>query len=90
MLVPLGIALNGTSSVLYGTVADLVTSDKRARSYAVFYTVGITASALSPFIYGLLSDWGGVALTVTTIGVVVFATLPLTLALRAPVAATAA
>jgi FSR family fosmidomycin resistance protein-like MFS transporter len=90
MLVPLGIALNGTSSVLYGTVADLVTSDKRARSYAVFYTVGITASALSPFVYGLLSDWGGVVLTLTTIGVVVFATLPLTLALRAPLAATAA
>jgi FSR family fosmidomycin resistance protein-like MFS transporter len=90
LLVPLGIALNGTSSVLYGTVADLVTSDKRARSYAVFYTLGITASAVSPFLYGLLSDWGGVSLTLTTIGVLVFTTLPLTLALRAPLAATAA
>jgi MFS transporter, FSR family, fosmidomycin resistance protein len=90
LLVPLGIALNGTSSVLYGTVADLVTSDRRARSYAVFYTLGITASALSPFFYGLLSDWGGVSLTLTTIGVLVFTTLPLTLALRAPLAATTA
>jgi MFS transporter, FSR family, fosmidomycin resistance protein len=90
LLVPLGIALNGTSSVLYGTVADLVTSDKRARSYAVFYTLGITASAVSPFLYGLLSDWGGVSLTLTTIGALVFTTLPLTLALRAPLAATAA
>jgi FSR family fosmidomycin resistance protein-like MFS transporter len=92
MLVPLGIALNGTSSVLYGTVADLVSSDRRARSYAVFYTLGIAASALSPFAYGLLSDWGGVVLTLTIIGVLVFITLPLTLALRAPreAAATAA
>ena len=32
LLPVLGIALNGTSSVLYGTVADLVTSDRRARS----------------------------------------------------------
>ena len=48
------------------------------------------ASALSPFVYGLLSDWGGVVLTLSTFGVVVFATLPLTLALRAPLAATAA
>jgi MFS family permease len=90
MLVPIGIALNGTSSVLYGTVADLVSSDKRARSYAVFYTLGIAASALSPFAYGLLSDWGGVPLTLTTVGVLVFTTLPLTLALRAPLATASA
>jgi MFS transporter, FSR family, fosmidomycin resistance protein len=90
LLVPVGIALNGTSSVLYGTVADLVTSDRRARSYAVFYTVGITASALSPFLYGLLSDWGGVSFTLATVGLLVFTTLPLTFALRAPLAATTA
>ncbi|HUM15121.1 MAG TPA: MFS transporter [Candidatus Nitrosotalea sp.] len=83
-LPPLGIALNGTSSVLYGTVADLVSSDRRARSYAIFYTLGIGASALSPFGYGLLSDWGGVRLTLTVVGLVVFLTLPFTLPLRAP------
>lgn len=81
-LPPLGIALNGTSSVLYGTVADLVSSDRRARSYAIFYTLGIGASALSPFVYGLLSDWGGVRLTLTVVGLVVFLTLPFTLPLR--------
>ncbi len=89
LLVPLGIALNGTSSVLYGTVADLVTSDRRARSYAVFYTLGIAASALSPFLYGLLSDWTSVPFTLATVGLLVFTTLPLTFALRAPLAATA-
>ncbi|HKA61612.1 MAG TPA: MFS transporter [Methylomirabilota bacterium] len=83
-LPPLGIALNGTSSVLYGTVADLVSSDRRARSYAIFYTLGIGASALSPFAYGLLSDWGGVRLTLTVVGLVVFLTLPFTLPLRQP------
>jgi MFS-type transporter involved in bile tolerance (Atg22 family) len=70
--------------VLYGTVADLVSSDKRARSYALFYTVGVSASALSPFVYGLLSDWRGVPVTLAIIGVLVFTTLPLTLALRTP------
>ena len=54
-----GIALNGTSSVLYGTVADLVASDRRARSYAIFYTVGVSASASAPFAYGLVSDGSG-------------------------------
>ena len=90
LLPVLGIALNGTSSVLYGTVADLVDSDRRARSYAVFYTLGIDASALSPSIYGVVSDWGGVPLALTIVGSVVFVTLPLTLALRRPLAAATA
>ena len=90
LLPMLGIALNGTSSVLYGTVADLVNSDRRARSYAVFYTLGIGASALSPSIYGVVSDWGGVPLALTIVGSVVFITLPLTLALRRPLAAATA
>jgi MFS family permease len=82
----LGVALNGTSSVLYGSVADLVSSGRRARSYAIFYTLGIGASALAPFAYGLLSDWGGVRLTLTVVGIVVLLTLPLTLPLRQPAA----
>jgi len=90
LLPVLGIALNGTSSVLYGTVADLVDSDRRARSYAVFYTLGIGASALSPSIYGVVSDWGGVPLALTIVGSVVFVTLPLTLALRRPLGAATA
>jgi MFS family permease len=90
LLPALGIALNGTSSVLYGTVADLVASDRRARSYAVFYTLGIGASALSPSIYGIVSDWGGVPLALTIVGSVVFVTVPLTLALRRPLAEVAA
>jgi MFS family permease len=90
LLPPLGVALNGTSSVLYGTVADLVTSDRRARSYGIFYTLGVGASALAPFAYGLVSDWGGVPLALGLVGSMVFLTLPLTLALRRPLAAVTA
>jgi MFS family permease len=87
LVLPLvGIALNGTSSVLYGTVADLVASDRRARSYAIFYTVGVGASALSPFAYGLLSDRTGIHAAVTVIGLLVFLTVPLTRTLQAPLA----
>src|SRR3989442_21519 len=41
VLIPLGIALNGTSSVLYGTVADLVSSERRSRAYGLYYTTTI-------------------------------------------------
>ena len=82
LLPPLGIALNGTSSVLYGTVADLVDTGRRARGYALFYTVGITASAAAPVIYGLLSDATSVPVALGTVGAMVFLAVPLALVLR--------
>ena len=38
VLLILGVMLNGTSSVLYGTVPDLVGSDRIERAFAIFYT----------------------------------------------------
>jgi len=89
VLVPLGIALNGTSSVLYGTVADLVSSERRSRAYGLYYTTTIAASALAPTVWGFIGDLGGVPLTLTLVGLVVLATIPLCLVLRPAVAAPA-
>jgi MFS family permease len=89
VLIPLGIALNGTSSVLYGTVADLVASDRRSRAYGLYYTVTIAASALAPTVWGLVGDLGGVPVTLGLVGVVVLTTIPLCLVLRPAVAAPA-
>ncbi len=77
VLVPLGIALNGTSSVLYGTVAELVTPERRSRAYGLYYTVTIATSAVAPTIYGLLSDAIGVPQTLTIVALVVLITIPL-------------
>jgi MFS transporter, FSR family, fosmidomycin resistance protein len=83
LLLPLvGIALNGTSSVLYGTVAELVSGEQRARAFGVFYTLTIGAGALSPSLYGLLSDAIGVPRTFSVIAALVLLVLPLTLWLR--------
>src|SRR6185437_17052411 len=47
LLLPLvGIALNGTSSVLYGSVPDLVEPERRARAFGIFYTGTIGAGAI--------------------------------------------
>lgn len=80
----LGVALNGTSSVLYGSVAELVVPERRSRAYGLFYTLGIGSGALAPTVYGFLSDWAGVPATLTVIGVLVFATIPLAPQLRLP------
>ena len=86
VLVPLGIALNGTSSVLYGTVAELVTPERRSRAYGLYYTLTIATSAVAPTIYGVLSDAVGVPTTLMVVGLVVLVTIPLCLVLRSAVA----
>jgi MFS transporter, FSR family, fosmidomycin resistance protein len=52
----LGIVLNGTSSVLYGTVPSLAPRGNIGRAFAVFYTGVIGAGALAPILYGAIAD----------------------------------
>jgi MFS family permease len=83
VLLPLiGIALNGTSSVLYGTVPLLVAPEKRTRAFGIFYTGGIGAGAVAPIIYGFIGDAIGIPLALTVVAGVVLATLPLVLVIR--------
>ena len=89
LLVPLGVALNGTSSVLYATVADLVTAERRSRAYGLYYTLTIAASAAGPTVYGFVGDAVGAPATLSLIAVVVLTTIPLCLLLRSTVAAPA-
>ena len=85
----LGVALNGTSSVLYGTVADLVLPERRARAYGLYYTLSVGASALSPSVLGLVSDAVGPAVALVVVSMVVLITIPLAFVLRQAVAAPA-
>jgi len=89
VLFPLGIALNGTSSVLYATVADLVTPERRSRAYGLYYTLAIGASAAAPTVYGLIGDVVGVPATLTIVALAVLTTIPLCLVLRTSVEAPA-
>jgi len=82
----MGVALNGTSSVLYGTVADLVSADRRSRAYGLYYTLTIMSSALAPSFYGLIGDVAGVSTTLVGVSALVLTTIPLCLVLRASVA----
>jgi MFS transporter, FSR family, fosmidomycin resistance protein len=78
----LGVALNGTSSVLYGSVPELVSGENRKQAFSIFYTATLGAGAVSPTLYGLLSDFAGIKITVILVAVVVLGTIPLTLPLR--------
>jgi MFS transporter, FSR family, fosmidomycin resistance protein len=82
LLPVIGIALNGTSSVLYGTVPELVAAERRESAFGVFYTGTIGAGALSPVLYGLISDAVSLPAAMLLVAVLVLFTLPLAWRLR--------
>ncbi|MEA2993400.1 MAG: transporter, family, fosmidomycin resistance protein [Alphaproteobacteria bacterium] len=77
-----GIALNGTSSVLYGSVPELVEQSRRTRAFGVFYTGTIGAGAVAPALYGLIGDVFGVSAALVIVASTALVTLPLAAALR--------
>jgi MFS transporter, FSR family, fosmidomycin resistance protein len=83
LMFPLGVALNGTSSVLYGSVAELTTPERRARAFGLFYTCAIGAGALSPAVFGGVSDALGIPIAMVTLALALTFILPLTIPLRA-------
>lgn len=83
----LGVALNGTSSVLYGTVSDFADPDRQSRTFGLFYTMVVGASAAAPVAYGLLSDIIGLEGALRACGAIAFLTLPLCTMLQPALAA---
>lgn len=83
VLLPLiGVALNGTSSVLYGTVPELVPQARRETAFGIFYTGTIGGGALSPILYGRLGDTVGAVPMMVAVALVCLATIPLAVMLR--------
>lgn len=82
VLLPLlGVMLNGTSSVLYGTVPELTPPGRTERAFALFYTGTIGSGALSPVLYGVLGDHLGATMATIATAATALAICPLALAL---------
>ena len=77
----LGVMLNGTSSVLYGTVPELVPARRAERAFALFYTGNLGSSALAPVLYGRLADLTGPSWAAMAAAATAMAILPLMLLL---------
>jgi MFS transporter, FSR family, fosmidomycin resistance protein len=74
MLPLLGALLNGTSSVLYGTVPEVASPGQTEHAFALFYTGVIGSGALFPIVYGFLGDvvgiyWATIATAITALGI---------------------
>ena len=88
LLLPLvGVVLQGTSSVLYATIGDLVEPDRLPRAFGFFYTIGSICGIAAPLGYGFLGDVSGVDAAIGVIGIAVLLTVPLAAMLGPAVAA---
>jgi predicted MFS family arabinose efflux permease len=78
----LGIVLNGTSSVLYGTVPDLAPKGDVGRGFALFYTGVIGSGGLAPIAYGAIADHSNRTVGILAAAATATVIIPLVLALR--------
>jgi MFS family permease len=77
-----GLALNGTSSVLYGSVPELVAPAQQSRAFGIFYTAGVGAGAISPVVSGAISDAYGLPHLMVVLAALAVTTIPLAIVLQ--------
>ncbi len=77
-LLPLvGVFLQGSSSITYGTVSNLVHTNQQSRGFSIIYTIANSASFVGPAIFGLIIDSLGFKVMMTLMATLVLFTLPL-------------
>jgi MFS-type transporter involved in bile tolerance (Atg22 family) len=77
-LLPLvGVFLQGSSSITYGTVSNLVHTKQQSRGFSIIYTIASSASFVGPAIFGLIIDLFGFKVMMTIMATLVLVTLPL-------------
>jgi len=80
----IGIVLNGTSSVLYATVAEIISPEARSRGYGLYYAITLGCGAISPIFFGFLAQFLSLSFTIMSTALMVLFTLPLSRYLRRP------
>jgi FSR family fosmidomycin resistance protein-like MFS transporter len=78
----LGMVLNGTSSVLYGTVPELAPKGNTGRAFALFYTGVIGSGGLAPIAYGAIADHSSRMIGIVSSAATALLIVPLVLSLR--------
>ena len=81
LALPLGLALNGTSSLLYASVAEMAVKGRESRAFGLYYTFSLGAGSLAPSLFGFVSDFTGVRSVLAILAILILGTIPLALAL---------
>jgi MFS family permease len=76
ILLPIiGIAIQGSTTVTYGALADFIHRDRQSRGYAIIYTLSSLSAVVGPVVFGGLADVYGVDLSILMLALLTSATL---------------
>jgi FSR family fosmidomycin resistance protein-like MFS transporter len=78
----LGFVLQGSSSITYGAVSELVSEERQARGFAAIYTVSNAASIAGAVGFGLISDLFGLDVSLSLMAAVVLLPIAFSIVLR--------
>jgi FSR family fosmidomycin resistance protein-like MFS transporter len=82
ILLPLiGLVIQGSSTITYGSVADFIEQGRQSRGYSLIYTLVNSASVAGPFLFGFIADLGGLIPSIWILGLVICMTSPLSFVL---------
>lgn len=76
LLLPLGVVAQGSTSITYGLVPDLIHPDRMARGYAIMYASTSFAAALGPWVFGLVGDQHGINVAMLAMAIVALLAVP--------------
>ena len=76
ILLPLiGVAVQGSTTVTYGALADFIRRDRQSRGFAIIYTLSSLSAVVGPVTFGWLADLYGVELSLVILAVLTTVTL---------------
>ncbi|MGI9419988.1 MAG: MFS transporter [Geminicoccaceae bacterium] len=76
LLLPLGVVTQGSTSITYGLIPDLIHPRRMARGYAVMYSSTSFAAAFGPWMFGLIGDRFGISVAMLAMAVVAVLAVP--------------
>jgi FSR family fosmidomycin resistance protein-like MFS transporter len=78
----IGLAVQGTSTVTYGSVSEFVDKDRQSRGYALIYSLSGISSVIGPMSLGLLADAMSLNVSIGVLSIIALMPLPLSHVLR--------
>ena len=77
LLLPVaGVFIQGSSTVTYGAVPDLVEESRQSRGYGLVYSVSGLAAVIGPVLAGVVADAAGLDAMIVVLAVLTLLTLP--------------
>ena len=82
LLPAVGLVLQGSSTITYGTVGDFVEESRRSRAFGIIYAMGSVAAVLGPLGFGFIGDQLGLGAAMLAMSLAVFLAIPVSLLLK--------